>query len=64
MDARLLSFGQGTHACIGIHVAKMEGKVCLEETLRRIPDYQLQMDRAERLATDFVQGFAKLPIRF
>ena len=61
---RLLSFGQGTHACIGIHVAKMEGKVCLEETLRRIPDYELQMDRSERLVTDFVQGFAKLPIRF
>jgi cytochrome P450 len=61
---RLLSFGQGTHSCIGIHVAKMEGKVCLEETLRRIPDYELQMDRAERLVTDFVQGFAKLPIRF
>lgn len=61
---RLLSFGQGTHSCIGIHVAKMEGKVCLEETLRRIPDYELQMDRSERLVTDFVQGFAKLPIRF
>ena len=61
---RLLSFGQGTHACIGIHVAKMEGKVCLEETLRRIPDYELLMDRSERLVTDFVQGFAKLPIRF
>ncbi len=60
---RLLSFGQGTHACIGIHVAKMEGKVCLEETLRRIPDYELQMDRSERLVTDFVQGFAKLSIR-
>jgi len=61
---RLLSFGQGTHACIGIHVAKMEGKVCLEETLRRVPDYELQMDRSERLVTDFVQGFSKLPVRF
>jgi cytochrome P450 len=61
---RLLSFGQGQHSCIGIHVAKMEGRVCLEETLRRIPNYELQMDRAERLVTDFVQGFAKLPIRF
>jgi cytochrome P450 len=61
---RLLSFGQGMHSCIGIHVAKMEGKVCLEETLRRIPDYEVQIDRAERLVTDFVQGFAKLPIRF
>ena len=61
---RFLSFGHGTHLCIGMHVAKMEGKVCLEETLRRIPDYELDMDRAERLVTDFVQGFAKLPVRF
>jgi cytochrome P450 len=61
---RLLSFGQGTHACIGIHVAKMEGKVMLEELLRVAPEYEVDLDRAERLVTDFVQGFARLPIRF
>jgi cytochrome P450 len=61
---RILSFGHGTHACIGIHVAKMEGKICLEETLRRIPDYEPIWDRAERLVTDFVQGYASLPVRF
>ncbi len=42
----------------------MEGKVCLEELLSRIPDYQLELDRAERLRTEFVQGFASLPISF
>ncbi len=61
---RILSFGHGTHACIGIHVAKMEGKVCLEETLKRIPEYRVHLDRAERLVTDFVQGYAALPISF
>ena len=61
---RLLSFGQGTHSCIGLHVAKMEGKVMLEELLRVAPDYEVDLDRAERLVTDFVQGFAKLPVRF
>jgi len=61
---RLLSFGHGTHACIGLHVAKLEGRICLEETLRRIPEYEVDWDGAERLVTDFVQGFAKLPIRF
>ena len=61
---RILSFGHGTHSCIGLHVAKMEGKVCLEETLKRIPEYEVDMDRAERLVTDFVQGYAHLPIRF
>ena len=61
---RILSFGAGTHACIGLHVAKMEAKVCLEEVLSRIPDYQLGLDGAERLRTEFVQGFASLPISF
>jgi len=61
---RILSFGHGTHACIGLHVAKMEGRVCLEETLKRIPEFEVEMDRADRLITDFVQGFAHLPINF
>jgi cytochrome P450 len=61
---RILSFGHGTHSCIGLHVAKMEGKVCLEEMLARIPDYHVDMDRADRLVTDFVQGYAALPVTF
>ncbi len=61
---RLLSFGHGTHMCIGIHVAKMEGKVCLEETLRLIPEYDLDYGNAERLVTDFVQGYAAFPVTF
>jgi cytochrome P450 len=61
---RILSFGHGTHSCIGLHVAKMEAKVCIEETLKRIPDYEVDLERAERLVTDFVQGYASLPITF
>jgi cytochrome P450 len=42
----------------------MEAKVCIEETLKRIPDYEVDLERAERLVTDFVQGYASLPITF
>jgi len=62
--ARILSFGAGTHACLGLFVAKMEGRVCFEELLRRIPEYEVDLAGAERLRTEFVQGFASLPIRF
>lgn len=62
--SRILSFGAGTHACIGLHIARMEGKVCLEETLARVPEYEVDSAGAERLRTEFVQGFASLPIRF
>jgi cytochrome P450 len=61
---RILSFGAGTHACLGLFVAKMEGRVCLEETLRRLPEYEVDVERLERLRTEFVQGFASLPITF
>jgi len=59
---RMLSFGAGHHQCIGTHVARMEGKVCLEEILKRFPNYEVDMDRAVRLRTEFVQGYASLPI--
>jgi cytochrome P450 len=61
---RVLSFGAGTHMCIGIHAAKLEGRVLLEETLKRVPEYEIHLDRAERLVTDFVQGYASFPITF
>jgi cytochrome P450 len=62
--ARILSFGAGTHACLGLHVAKLEGRICLEELLALLPEYRVDLDRAERLRTEFVQGYTSLPIRF
>jgi len=61
---RILSFGHGTHACLGIHVAKAELRIALEELLRRAPEFEVDMAGAERLRTEFVQGFARLPVRF
>jgi cytochrome P450 len=61
---RILTFGHGTHSCLGIHVAKAEGRIALEETLRRVPEYVADLGRAQRLVTDFVQGYSSLPISF
>ncbi len=60
---RILSFGHGTHACLGIHTAKAEGRIALEELLRRDAEYEIDLARAERLRTEFVQGFAHLPVK-
>ncbi|MBW2244141.1 MAG: cytochrome P450 [Deltaproteobacteria bacterium] len=60
---RFLSFSAGNHQCLGTHVARMEGKVCFEAFLSRFPEYELDLDRAVRLKTEFVQGFASLPVR-
>ena len=61
---RLLSFGQGTHRCIGHNVARMEGRILLEELLARVPEYEVVEERAVRLRSEFFRGFASLPIRF
>jgi cytochrome P450 len=61
---RILSFGYGPHSCLGVNVARLEGRVCLEELLKRIPDYEVDLENSERLLTEFVRGYWKLPIRF
>ena len=59
---RSLSFGHGTHACIGLHVARKEGSLAINEFLRRYPNYRIDASRGERFETEFVQGYWKLPI--
>lgn len=60
---RFLSFGAGHHACLGTHVARMEGKVCLELMCERFPNYEVDLENATRFRTEFVQGFSSLPVR-
>ena len=61
---RTVGFGHGTHACLGRHVARLEARVALEEILTAMPDYVVDLDASERLYTEYVQGFASLPIDF
>lgn len=61
---RILSFGYGPHSCLGVNVARLEGRVCLEEFLKRVPNYEVDLENSERLLTEFVQGFWKLPVTF
>jgi hypothetical protein len=61
---RILSFGHGQHMCLGKHVAKLEGRILLDEVLRAMPDYQIDSAGIARLRSEFFRGFAALPIRF
>ena len=58
-----VSFGIGPHFCLGAALARLEGRVALEETLARYPRWEVDHDRAVRLHTSTVRGYKQVPIR-
>jgi cytochrome P450 len=61
---RILAFGCGPHLCLGMHVARLEARIALEEFFGAVSDYEVQTDRAEWLRTEFVRGFTSLPVKY
>jgi cytochrome P450 len=61
---RIVSFGHGAHRCLGVQFARLELRVMLEELLRRVPDYRIDLAGAVRGGNEFVRGYASLPIEF
>jgi cytochrome P450 len=58
-----VTFGYGIHFCLGAALARLEGRVALEETLRRFPDWEVDLDSSSRLHTSTVRGYANVAIR-
>ncbi|MCH2170487.1 cytochrome P450 [Myxococcota bacterium] len=61
---RNLSLGHGPHHCIGSQVARMEGRVLLEELMRRVPTYTVDMGKVQRPPSDFQIGYTVLPMEW
>jgi cytochrome P450 len=59
-----VTFGYGLHFCMGSALARLEGRVALEEVLARFPEWQVDMDNAERVHTSTVRGWHRLPVLF
>jgi cytochrome P450 len=57
-----LSLGYGIHFCVGAALARLEGRIALEETLKRFPTWDVVHDEAVRLHTSTVRGWASVPI--
>lgn len=58
-----LSFGHGTHYCLGAALARLEARIALEEFWRRFPDYEVEAAGVARIHSVNVRGFRTLPIR-
>lgn len=61
---RHLGFGHGPHHCIGAHLARLEGKLLVEELIRAVPEYEVDEAACERPGSEFQIGYTALPITF
>jgi hypothetical protein len=59
-----LAFGYGVHVCLGASLARLEGRVALEEVLPRLGDYTVDEGGLARVHSANVRGYASVPIRF
>jgi cytochrome P450 len=57
-----VAFGYGIHFCLGAALARMEGKIALEETFKRFPTWTVDHEHAVPLHTSTVRGYKELPI--
>ncbi len=60
--AHHLSFGYGLHFCLGAALARLEGRVALEEVLRRFPEWEVDWTHAKQARTSTVRGWESLPV--
>ncbi|MBP3081694.1 cytochrome P450 [Mycolicibacterium fortuitum] len=59
---RLLSFGHGQHFCLGVHVARLEITIMIQEFLKRVPDYHIDETAASRPPSSFQWGWNNIPV--
>ncbi len=57
-----LSFGYGIHFCLGAALARLEGRVALDEVLQRFPEWEIDWDGAKEARTSTVRGWERLPV--
>ena len=60
-----LAFGSGIHACLGQNLARADLRIFLNEILRRMPDFQIDLERTKAYSSvPLVNGYSAMPMRF
>jgi cytochrome P450 len=57
-----LTFAYGAHFCLGAALARLEGRVALDELLDRFPDWELDLEHAQLGTAPGVRGYTSLPV--
>ena len=61
-DVQHLTFGYGLHFCLGTHLARLEGRVALDELLNRWTEWDVDYSGIKLASTSTVRGWERLPI--
>jgi cytochrome P450 len=61
-DGQHLTFGYGLHFCLGASLARLEGRVALDELLTRFPEWHVDYDGITLSSTSTVRGWESMPI--
>jgi cytochrome P450 len=56
-----LGFGVGAHFCLGNALARLEGRIALDEILDRFPEWDVDLRDAELSPTSTVRGWESMP---
>ena len=57
-----VTFGFGVHFCLGAALARLEGRIALDEILQRFPEWDCDLDNARLSPTSTVRGWETLPV--
>src|SRR5690606_41254237 len=61
-DITHLTFGFGLHYCLGANLARLEGRVALDELLNRWPEWDVDHDAMRLAPTSTVRGWERMPL--
>lgn len=56
-----ITFGRGVHSCLGASLARVEGRIAMDEILKRFPDWTLDLENARLSSSSTTRGWDTLP---